>query len=63
MQRRRFLVFMSSTPALADASGPQLAPCYERHMALLDGVAFGWMGSGLPARMRAGTRPRRLPVP
>jgi len=61
MQRRKFLVliggpqlFTSSAPALADSSGPQLASYYDRHMALLDGVAYGWTGSGLPVRMRAG---------
>jgi hypothetical protein len=47
---------MSSAPALADGSSPQLASYYERHMALLDGVACGWMGRGLPVRMRAGAR-------
>lgn len=63
MQRRQFLVLisgppviMSSTLALADSSGPQLASYYERHMVLLDGVACGWMGRGLPVRMRAGAR-------
>ena len=63
MQRRKFLAFisgphaiMSSTPALADSSGPQLASYYERHMALLDGVAYGWAGRGAPVRMRAGVR-------
>jgi hypothetical protein len=63
MQRRRFLLLisgphaiMSSTPAFADSSGPQLASYYERHMALLDGVAYGWTGLGLPVRMLAGAR-------
>ena len=63
MQRRKFLVLisgphaiMSSTPALADSSGPQLASYYERHMALLDGVAYGWIGSSLPVRMRTGAK-------
>jgi hypothetical protein len=63
MQRRRFLslasgtlAIMSNAPALADSSGPQLASYYERHMALLDGVAYGWMGRGLPVRMRAAAR-------
>jgi hypothetical protein len=63
MQRRVFLVLiggppviMSSAPAFADSSGPQLASYYERHMALLDGVAYGWTGRGQPARMRAGAR-------
>lgn len=63
MQRRHFLaliaaphVVVSSAPALADGSGPQLASYYERHMALLDGVAYGWTGRGLPMRMRSGAR-------
>ncbi len=47
---------MTNTPALADISGPQLASYYDRHMALLDGVAYGWVGRGQPLRMRAGAR-------
>jgi hypothetical protein len=54
MRRRKLLVLiggprgiMSSAPAVADSSGPQLASYYERHMALLD-------GRGLPVHMRAG---------
>jgi hypothetical protein len=63
MQRRKFLVLIggprvvaSSAPAFADSSGPQLASYYERHMAMLDGVAYGWTGRGQPVRMRAGAR-------
>ncbi len=63
MQRRTFLaliggphIVMSGAPAFADSSGPQLASYYERHMALLDGVAYGWTGRGQPVRMRAGAR-------
>jgi len=63
MRRRQFFTLisgppaiMSSAPALADSSGPQLASYYERHMALLDGVAYGWIGRGPPVRMRAGAR-------
>ena len=63
MQRRKFLALisgphaiMSSVPVLADSSGPQLASYYERHMALLGGHAYGWIGRGLPVRMRAGAR-------
>lgn len=63
MQRRKFLaltgghlIIMSSTPALADSSSPQLASYYDRHMALIAGVAHGWTGSGRPERMRAGVR-------
>ena len=60
MRRRRFLALisgphalMSSAPALADGSGPQLASYYDRHMALQSGVACGWVGRGMPMRMRA----------
>ncbi|MEO8311579.1 MAG: hypothetical protein ABI520_10435 [Caldimonas sp.] len=63
MQRRHFLALfsgphavMSSTPALADSSAPQLASYYDRHMALQGGVAYGWAGRGMPMRMRAGAR-------
>jgi hypothetical protein len=63
MQRRHFLVaitgpytMMSSTPALADSSGPSLASYYDRHMALQGGVAFGWIGRGTPVRMLAGVQ-------
>ena len=61
MQRRRLLALisgphaiMSSTPSLADSSGPQLASYYDRHMALQGGVAYCWVGRGVPTRMRAG---------
>jgi Regulator of chromosome condensation (RCC1) repeat len=61
MQRRTFLTLvsaphaiMSSAPAHADGSGPQLASYYERHMALQGGVAWGWIGRGVPTRMRTG---------
>jgi hypothetical protein len=63
MQRRKLLLLIggphivtSSTPAFADSSGPQLASYYERHMALLGGVAYGWTGRGQPVRMRTGAR-------
>jgi len=63
MLRRKFLVligvhqlFPSNAPAFADSSGPQLASYYDRHMALLGGVAYGWTGRGQPVRMRAGFR-------
>lgn len=61
MRRRHLLTLigaphaiMSSTPALADGSGPPLASYYERHMALLGAVAHGWTGRGAPTRMRTG---------
>ncbi len=63
MQRRPFLALisvpqalMSSTPAQADNSGPQLASYYDRHMVLQGGVAHGWTGRGVPMRMREGAR-------
>jgi hypothetical protein len=33
---------MCGASAHADGSGPQLPSYYERDMALLDGVAYGW---------------------
>ena len=45
---------MSSQPALADSSGRDLASYYDRHMALVGGVAYGWTGGGTPQRARAG---------
>ena len=47
---------MSSAPATADSSGPQLASYYDRHMALQGDVAYGWTGQGAPRRMRSGVR-------
>ncbi len=47
---------LSSSPTLADASGAALASFYERHMALLGGVAYGWTGQGQPVRQRDGVR-------
>ncbi len=43
-----------SPPALADGSGRDLASYYDRHMALVEGVAYGWVGRGTPQRARAG---------
>lgn len=40
--------------AHADSSQPSLASYYERHMALVDGVAYGWTGRGEPRAMTAG---------
>ena len=42
--------------ARADASGPMLASYYARHMALRDGIAYGWAGQGTPVRLRGGVR-------
>jgi alpha-tubulin suppressor-like RCC1 family protein len=39
---------MTATDTLADGSGRELASYYERHMALRDGVAYGWTGRGAP---------------
>ena len=38
----------------ADSSSRELASYYDRHMALVDGVAYGWRGRGAPRRMRDG---------
>lgn len=47
---------MTAPYALADASGFGLASYYDRHMALVDGVAYGWTGRGEPRLLRAGVR-------
>ena len=47
---------MPTSPARADASGPELASYYDRHMAVLGGVAFAWSGRGQPQRVRAGVQ-------
>lgn len=48
MQRRMFTILIAGShlvtaaaPAFADSSGPQLASYYDRHMAVLGGVAYG----------------------
>jgi alpha-tubulin suppressor-like RCC1 family protein len=43
-------------PAAADASGPELAAYYDRHLALRDGVVWGWQGRGTPQRLMDGVR-------
>jgi hypothetical protein len=45
---------MPATPAIADSSSRDLASYYERHMALVDGVAWCWEGRGAPRAMRRG---------
>ncbi len=45
---------VSVDDARADSSSGELASYYDRHMALVDGVAYGWLGRGAPRRMRAG---------
>jgi hypothetical protein len=58
--KRRTLLWLAPTMATltdaaqADASSPQLASYYERHMALVNGVALGWDGRGLPRALRRG---------
>ena len=45
---------MTSTAAQADSSSGDLASYYDRHLALVDGVAWSWVGRGTPQRVRAG---------
>lgn len=45
---------MTTPAAQADSSSRDLASYYDRHMALVDGVAYGWDGRDAPRRMRAG---------
>ena len=57
--RRTFIASAGlAWPALAraDASGGTLASYYERHMALVGGVAHGWTGTGAPRALLAGVR-------
>ena len=42
--------------AFADGSGQILASYYNRHMAIIDGAAFGWIDSGQPKRMLEGVK-------
>jgi alpha-tubulin suppressor-like RCC1 family protein len=48
--RRAFLIgsLMTAPAAFADATGRDLASYYERHMALIDGVAHGWIARAAP---------------
>lgn len=48
------LTLMPPSDALADASSPLLASYYDRHMAVIGGVAHGWVAQGQPRPMRAG---------
>lgn len=41
------------TQAIADSSGEQLASYYDRHMAISDGVAYGWTSGERPTAMVA----------
>ncbi|MBL8350305.1 MAG: hypothetical protein JNL87_08300 [Burkholderiaceae bacterium] len=47
---------LSGTGTQADGSAPSLASYYERHMALVGGVAYAWRGQGRPASQRDGVR-------
>jgi len=49
-----FLTAMPGADAQADSSSRELASYYDRHMALVNGVAHGWLGTGAPQRMRSG---------
>ena len=48
------LLALSVMDATADSSGRELASYYDRHMALVQGVAYGWTGRGAPQRQRSG---------
>jgi alpha-tubulin suppressor-like RCC1 family protein len=61
--RRRLLAALAATaaampahPAAAAAPGAALASYYDRHAALVDGVAWGWVDRGAPQRLLAGVR-------
>lgn len=43
-------------PCLADSSGPELASYYDRHMAIIDGAAFGWTDANQPQLMLDGVK-------
>lgn len=47
---------MTIPHAAADGSGPELASYYAQHMALVDGVAYGWTANGDPRELRSGVR-------
>lgn len=50
------LIAMTPPSATADSSGPELASYYDRHMALVDGTAWGWTGRGEPRVVARGVR-------
>ena len=41
-------IFLSGRAALADSSSPVLAAYYDRHMAIVEGVAYGWEDESSP---------------
>jgi len=45
------LVATTPTPASADSSSPLLAAYYDRQMAIVDGVAYAWLGMNDPMRV------------
>ena len=47
-------LLMTPRSSNADSSSRELASYYERHMALVDGVAYGWRGRDQPQRLRDG---------
>ena len=53
-------IFLSGRAALADSSSPVLAAYYDRHMAIVEGVAYGWEDESAPEagsiECRAGRR-------
>ena len=48
------LLALTTVDAIADSSDRGLASYYDRHMALVQGVAHGWVGRGAPQRQRGG---------
>jgi alpha-tubulin suppressor-like RCC1 family protein len=57
--RREFIIAaVAVTPfsTQADSSSPTLASYYERHMALVGGVALGWTGRGAPRALMSGVQ-------
>jgi alpha-tubulin suppressor-like RCC1 family protein len=45
------LVAQTVCPAMADSSSPLLAAYYDRQMAIVDGVVYGWRGEDRPTRL------------
>lgn len=49
-------ILAASRVCVADSSDPGLASYYDRHMAIIDGAAFGWTGSNRPKHMLDGVK-------
>lgn len=47
-------IFVGGREAFADSSSPMLAAYYDRQMAIVDGVAYGWEGENAPTRIAPG---------